>query len=117
MTPVGWPADVVDPDHPDFVTQVVAWMLDLGPAEWRRDRVWREFPTALAHRLSHDLRARREGARQAYATARVSLAGHEVDIDSVLQALESEGAYVTARIREVELVTEALHGRRWQARL
>ncbi len=92
-------------------------MLDLGPAEWRTQSVWREFPQALAHRLRCDLEARREGARVAYATARAALRDMEIDIERVLTALEAEGAALGLRLSEVELVSEALDGRRWKARL
>jgi|GEM_PF-2395575 hypothetical protein len=115
--PPGWPSAVPDPDHDEFVARSSAWMLDLGSPEWRMQPVWREFPVALAHRLIRDLEARREGARAAYATARADLGPTGVDVDQVLQALEVEGAYLSARLREVELVHEALSGRRWVNRL
>jgi hypothetical protein len=79
--------------------------------------VWAVHPRALAFRVSCDLDARIEGARLAYARARTALAGTGIDPDRVLQALESEAADLQRLQREVEMVAEALAGRRWQARL
>lgn len=117
MIPVGWPNPVADPDDPRFVESAVAWMLDQGPGEWRAHGFWREHPQALAHRLLHDIEARREGARNAYSSVRVSLSDSDVDIDRALAAIEEEGAHLAARAREAELIADALAGRRWRGRL
>ena len=117
MRPAGWPAGLVDPRAPDFAQRAVEWLLDAGPGEWRTEAVWREYPRALAHRLRSDLGARLVGARESYASARVALSGADVDIDRVLTALEREGALLAARLREVELVAQALEGARWRPRL
>lgn len=83
-------------------------MLDLGPGDWRTEAIWTRDPAALAHRLAADLQARQEGARRAYSTARVALAGSGSDIGEVLAALEREGAALAARRRELGLVAEFL---------
>lgn len=99
--------------------RAVAWLLDLGPAEWRTMPPFREQPVLLAFRAHSDVRARLEGARAAYAAARADL-GDAVAPDALagfLEALEAEGAILLAREREVGLVEEALRGRRWRPRL
>ena len=65
MRPAGWPAEVPDPEEPAFVERAVAWLLDLGPAEWRTMPPFREQPVLLAFRAHSDVRARLEGARAA----------------------------------------------------
>jgi len=115
MTPVGWPGAVPDPRDPAFEERAVAWMLDQGPGEWRTEQTWTKSPAALAHRLTCDLDARQEGARRAYASARVALARSGVDVEEVLSALEREGAALAARIRELSLVSDEL-GRRQDRR-
>lgn len=117
MIPVGWPSALPAPDDGEFPERAVRWMLDLGPAEWRPQRVWHDYPQALAHRLRCDLEARREGARTAYATTRAALGSTPADVERVLNAVEAEGAILALRLREVELVQEALSGRRWRDRL
>jgi hypothetical protein len=117
VIPVGWPSALPAPEDEEFPEQAVRWMLDLGPAEWRTQRVWHDYPQALAHRLRCDLEARREGARTAYGTTRAALASTSTDVERVLTAVEAEGATLALRLREVELVQEALAGRRWRDRL
>lgn len=119
MQPAGWPADLPDPDDPEFAARAVAWLLDLGPGHWRQQRVLREQPLVLAVRARHDVDARLQGARAAYAAARTEL-GDAVPppiIEALLESLEAEGAWLLALQREVGLVEEALRGRRWRARL
>lgn len=119
MKPAGWPVDVPDPEDPAFTDRAVAWLLDLGPAEWRTMSVVREQPVLLAFRAHADVRARLEGARATYSSARADL-GDTVTpqaLEAFLSALEAEGAALIAREREVGLVEEALRGRRWRPRL
>ena len=119
MKPVGWPAGLPDPEDPDFAARAAAWLLDIGPAEWRGSHLLREHPIVLAFRARHDVQARIEGARAAYAAARAELSDAVAPqvLAGFLAALEAEGAALVALEREVTLVEEALLGRRWRPRL
>lgn len=108
-----------DPDDAEFPARAVAWLLDTGAGEWRQSSVLRDNPVALAFRARHDVAARLDGTRAAYAAARSHLSD-EVDplvLMAFLETLEAEGAHLVALQREVLLVEEALRGRRWRPRL
>lgn len=110
---------VPDPDDPEFVERAIGWLLDAGPGDWRLTPALRDQPVLLAFRARADVRARIEGARAAYASARAELADSiaPTDLAAFLAALEAEGARLLALEREVGLVEEALRGRRWRPRL
>lgn len=115
MPPAGWPAAVPEPGHPEFVRRAVAWLLDLGPGEWRTIRTYVDYPPVLAHRAVLEVEGRLEAARRAYSSARRALGdvvGPEA-VEATLTALEAEGAAVTSTVREVRLVAAVLLERRW----
>ena len=117
MRPPGWPTRVADPDTPGFPESAVRWLWDIGSIERSPASVWARHPRALAFRVSCDLEARVEGARLAYARARTALAESGLDPEEALRALEAEAADLQRLQREVSMVSEALQGRRWHARL
>lgn len=117
MRPPGWPTGVADPDQGDFVASATRWLWDIASIPRSPTSVWGQHPQALAFRVACDLEARVEGARLAYARARRALVDSGVDPESALMALEAEGVDLQRLQREVELVADALGGRRWQARL
>lgn len=117
MRPPGWPDGVSDPDEGDFTDSAVRWLWDIASVPRSSTSVWALHPRALAFRVACDLEARVEGARAAYARARRALADSGVELEDVLTALEAEGAELQRLQREVDLVAQALEGRRWQARL
>jgi len=110
---------VPEPEDPAFTERAVAWLLDIGPAEWRTSSILREQPVLLAFRAHADVCARVEGARTAYSSARADLRDTVTPpaLEGFLAALEAEGAALLALEREVGLVEEALRGRRWRPRL
>lgn len=108
---------MVDPEQGDFVDSATRWLWDVGSIARTTASVWARHPRALAFRVACDLEARVEGARLAYGRARRELADSGVDAEEVLTALEAEAAELVRLQREVEMVAEALAGRRWQARL
>lgn len=118
-TPPGWPRTVPDPEDPRFADRVVGWLLDLCPADYRRHEVWRRHPVILARLAALHADASLEAARTAYAGARRDLAGRVPPeaVEETLVALSREGAVLAERAREVALVEEALHGRRWRPKL
>ena len=117
MRPAGWPVEVVDPDDPALEQSALRWLWDCGSVERTPTSVWARHPRALAFRAACDLDGRIQGARAAYAQARVALAESGVDLAEVLAALEGEAARLLRLRREVGLVAEALDGRRWRERL
>ncbi len=106
-----------DPEQSDFPESASRWLWDIANIPRTTTSLWARHPRALAFRVSCDLDARVEWARLAYARARTALAGTGVDPDEALQALEAEAAELQRLQREVEMVAEALAGRRWRARL
>ena len=108
-----------DPEDPTFIERAVPWLLDIGPAEWRTMPILREQPVLLAFRAQADVQARLEGARAAYAGARAELsdAVSPPALAAFLASLEAEGARLLALEREVDLVGQAVRGRRWRPRL
>jgi hypothetical protein len=116
MRPPGWPDEVDEPDAPDFLASAIRWLWDISPMERSPESVWSAYPEAHAFRVTYDINARIEGARQSYSRARSELAHADVPLDAVLEALESEGAALQRLQREVGLVQEAMAGRRWGTR-
>ena len=119
VRPPGWPEDLPLADDPEFQQRVITWLLDLCPADYRAHEVFRRHPVVLAHAAGHHLEAALEGARAAYAGTRRAL-GEQHDasvVEATLRALEKEGARLSRRRRELDLVTEALQGARWAPRL
>ena len=118
-TPPGWPKDLCDPADPAFEERVVGWLLDRCPPEYRAHEVFRRHPAVLAHVALHAAIGARDGARSAYSGVRRDLADVATPevIEAALRAVEKVGAYLVSSVREVELVTEAVKGRRWRLRL
>lgn len=118
-TPPGWPRAVPDPDSPEFDARVIGWLLDQCPPEYRAHEVLRRYPVILARLAALHAQATLDAARTAYSGARRDLAGRVPPeaVEATLVALSREGALLSARVREVALVEEALSGRRWRPKL
>jgi hypothetical protein len=110
---------VPDPESPEFAARVVGWLLDLCPPGYRQHEVFRRHPVVLARLAALHAEASLQAARSAYAGARRDLAGRVPPeaVEETLAALSREGALLAAQVREVGLVEEALHGRRWRPRM
>ncbi len=108
-----------DPQSPEFPDRVVAWLLDLCPPDYRSHEVLRRHPVILARLAHRHAEASLAAARESYAGARRDLAGRVSPeaVEEALTALSRSGALLAAQVREVGLVEEALHGRRWRPRL
>lgn len=79
----------------------------------------RRHPLALAHLAQHHCDAVVHGQRAAYAGVRRELAA-DLDaevIDQILLDCEALGHQAVRTQREVALVSEALRGKRWRAKL
>lgn len=116
MATPGWPHALVTPDHEEFLDSAVKWLLDQGPAELRQSPL-RLYPLALAMYVESFISGAIEGVRRGYSKTRVNLSGslEAAQVETVQQALASEGARLVALSRELALVTQALqdvNGRR-----
>lgn len=119
VVPPGWPAEVHPPGTPGFERTAVSWLFDLCPPDYRTHDVLRRHPVVLAHVATRHVRAGIEAARRGLATVRDDLRD-AVDPETVAAAVtayEREGARLVVTSRAVGLVTEALRGRRFVARL
>lgn len=119
VAPPGWPDGVPPPDAPDFVERAVLWLLDNAPPEFRSHAVFRRHPMALVFAVGHYTDGALTASREAYASARRTLS-ESLDaaaVAEVLRALEFEGVRLVRLQREVDLVGDALAGRRWVQRL
>ena len=106
-------------DAPGWEGTATGWLLDQCPPDYREYEVLRRHPVVLCRFASHHVIGALSAARAAYAGARREL-GPLVEPD-VLQAamrvLEAEGARLARVQREIDLVEQALRGRRWRPKL
>jgi len=109
MAVPGWPRELVSPEHEEFLDNAVKWLLDQGPAQLRQSPL-RLYPLALAMYVESFIAGAIEGVRRGYSTTRVNLSGslEASQLETVQQALASEGARLVALSRELALVNAAL---------
>ena len=118
-TPPGWPAQVRPPGAPAWERTAVAWLLDVCPPEYRGYPVLRNHEVVLARFAVLHVDAAQAAVRRGLSEARGALRDL-VDPDTVEAAVlawQAEEARLAAERRAVELVEEALRGRRFVARL
>jgi hypothetical protein len=117
--PAGWPAQVRPPGAPDWERTAVGWLFDLCPPEYRSYDVLRRYPVVLARFAAGHVASAQDAARHGLATARAEL--REVvppeAVEAAVAAYEREGLRLTMLVRAVDLVEEALRGRRFVPRL
>lgn len=119
VTPPGWPKAVRPPDAPAWERTAVAWLLDLCPPDYRVYEVLRRHPVVLARFASWHVAGAREAARRGLARLRTDLRdlAEPETVDAAVAAMEREAARLSGTAREVDLVEQALRGRRFVARL
>lgn len=118
-TPPGWPAPVPPPGVPDWERAASEWLIDLCPADFRGYPVLRRHPVALAWLAGYQVEGARQAMARALGQARAEL-GEALQpgvLDQVLQTLEREQARLLAAARGVQLIEQALRGRRYIPRL
>ncbi len=115
--PPGWPGDLPHAGE-QFEEQVVGWLLDRLPPEYRLSAA-RRHPLLLAMAARSQSQATLEATREVYRGARAGLRDslEPAEIDAGLTALEALAAQFRRTVREVELVEEALRGRVWTPKL
>jgi hypothetical protein len=117
--PPGWPRSLPDPEEPEFPAKASQWLLDSCPPGYRGHLVLRRYPLILARLAAHHARGNLTAAREAYAGARRELAEDipPEAIEATLVVLTKEGAVLAGIVGEVELVEQALAGRRWRPKM
>lgn len=117
--PPGWPGGVHPPESPEFEKQAVNWLLDLCPPDYRAYDVLRRYPVILARFAAGHVGAGIGAARSGVAGARADLSDlvPPEALDAALAAYERELARLVATSRAVELVGQALRGRRFRTKL
>ena len=119
VAPPGWPHQVRPPGAPEWERSAVNWLLDLCPPEFRSYPVLRRHDVVLARFAVLHVEACQAACRRGLSEARAALA-EVADADTVEAAIETwhrEGARLLSERRAVGLVEEALHGKRFVARL
>lgn len=119
VPPAGWPSAVRPAGAPDWERTAVAWLYDECPPDYRGLDVLRRHPVALAWLAGHHVSAQQDGCRRALATARAQLgdALPPQGVEALLDGIEREVARLIGVRRGVDLVEQALRGRRYPPRL
>jgi hypothetical protein len=119
VAPAGWPPEVRPPGAPDWEGSAAPWLLDISPPELRSYPVLRRHPVVLARFAAVHTEAALEAARRALGEVRTSLRDVVAPetVEQAVRAWERETARLVARRRAVDLVEQALRGRRFRPRL
>lgn len=117
--PAGWPRELPDPEDPEFPGRATQWLLDSCPPGYRDHKVLRRYPLILARLARHHAAGNLAAAREAYAGARRELVGDVPPeaVEDALAALAREGAHLARVVGELDLVEQALAGKRWRPKM
>ncbi len=117
--PPGWPAQVPPPDAPGWERRATGWLFDLCPADLRAHEVLQRQPVVLAYVAQRHVAAALRATEESVATLRADLrdAVPPEALAEALDALQRERARLAATARAVDLVADALRGRRYRPRL
>jgi hypothetical protein len=119
VLPPGWPREVRPPGTADWERSAIAWLFDLCPPDYRAYDVLRRQPAVLARFAAHHVQAGVAAAKKGLSSVRSDLADlvePEV-VAAAVAAYEREGARLMATARSLDLVEEALRGRRFVRKL
>jgi hypothetical protein len=110
---------VPPPDAPDWDRKAVAWLLDLCPPDYRMYDVLRRHPVILARFAAEHVAAAIAASTAGLRTARAELAPlvPQEAVEAAVSAYEREAVRLGKAKISVDLVGEALAGRRFRARL
>jgi hypothetical protein len=119
VAPPGWPRPVRPPGAPGWEHTAAAWLLDICPPEYRGYPVLRRHEVVLARFAALHVEASQAAVRRGLSEARSVLrdVAEPETVDAAVQAWQAEQARLVAERRAVDLVEDALRGRRFVARL
>jgi len=119
VAPPGWPDEVRPPGVDGWERSVDPWLLDICPPELRSYAVLRRHTVVLARFAAVHTEATLEASRRALGEVRTSLRDfvEPETVERAVRAWEREIARLLARRRAVDLVEQALRGRRFRPRL
>lgn len=119
MAPPGWPRQVRPPDAPGWEQTAVNWLLDICPPEYRSYPVLRRHSVILARFAALHVEASQAAVRRGLSEARSVLrdVSEPQTVEAAVETWHAEAARLSAERRAVDLVEEALRGRRFVARL
>ncbi len=117
--PPNWPDRVRPPGTPDWELSAVSWLYDYVPAEYRTYEVLRRYPVLLARLAGEQVEASLQAARAGWRTVRADLREDlpPEAMEAAMQAYEREGRRLAQLGKQVAVVSAALRGHRWVARL
>jgi hypothetical protein len=117
--PAGWPAEVRPPGAPGWERTAVGWLYDLCPPDYRAYEVLKRYPAVLARFAADHVAAAQEAATKGLGTARAELRDlvPQEAVEAAVAAYEREAHRLVGVARAVELVAQALQGRRFVQRL
>ena len=107
------------PEVEEWQVAAVAWLLDQAPPEYRGYPVVRHHPLLLVWLVGHHVAAQQDAVRRAVGTARRDLSQHlppEAAPD-VFSVLEQEELRLRRLARAVDLLHQAVQGKRFVPRL
>jgi hypothetical protein len=119
VAPPGWPRSVRPPGAPGWEHTAAVWLLDICPPEYRGYPVLRRHQVVLARFAALHVEASQAAVRRGLSEARSVLrdVAEPETVDAAVQAWQAEEARLIRERRAVDLVEDALRGRRFVARL
>jgi hypothetical protein len=119
VAPPGWPAGVRPPGAPEWERTAVGWLLDQSPPEFRGYSALRRHAVVLARFAALHVEACQAAARRGLAESRTALRDYldPEAVEAAVQTWERELARLQSVRRSLDLVEEALRGRRFRPRL
>lgn len=119
VAPPGWPQGVRPPGTPEWEVTAATWLLDLCPPDYRRFPGLRRHVVVLARFAVLHVEAQQLATRRGLSDIRGDLRGvvAEAVVEAAVQTFQLEDARLMGLRREVDLVEEALRGRRYRERM
>ncbi|AXI76399.1 hypothetical protein [Peterkaempfera bronchialis] len=112
--PPGWPPPVPPPGAEGWEREAQRWLWELLPVAYRRYELLHRQPVLLARQVLLQVEAELVALRKGYRSARVDLAGLEMEpavVEEALRLYAAESDRLHELARQARTVTDALvHG-------